>query len=74
MAKDIPEIRKAIIFPEQAIILRDYLAFRHFFRHAYGYQLRWNEMRLKVELMSDTLTQLRQKIMNILDDLTQETL
>ncbi|ACK67327.1 hypothetical protein PCC8801_3358 [Rippkaea orientalis PCC 8801] len=72
IASDIPEIRKAIITPEQAIILREYLAFRHFFRHAYGYQLRWSEMQIKLELMSDTLSQLHQQIINLLDNLTQE--
>jgi predicted nucleotidyltransferase len=42
--------------------LREYLRFRHFFRHAYGYTLQWNQMRWKVENMADTLTMLRAQL------------
>jgi hypothetical protein len=42
--------------------LKDYLGFRHFFRYAYGYTLRWSKMRWKAENLSDTLTTLRDQL------------
>ncbi len=42
--------------------LKDYLGFRHFFRHAYGHTLRWSKMRWKAEALSDTLTMLRDQL------------
>jgi len=42
--------------------LKDYLDFRHFFRHAYGYTLEWNHLRWKAENLPDTLTMLRDQL------------
>jgi len=42
--------------------LKDYLGFRHFFRHAYGHTLLWSKMRWKAEALSDTLTMLRDQL------------
>lgn len=42
--------------------LKDYMDFRHFFRHAYGYTLQWSQMQWKVEHLSDTLTMLREQL------------
>jgi len=49
--------------------LRDYLNFRHFFRHAYGYELNWNEMHLKLIIMPETIEMLRQQLMSLFDEL-----
>lgn len=38
--------------------LKDYLDFRHFFRHAYGYTLEWNQLRWKVEHLPETFATL----------------
>lgn len=71
MAEPVPGKRNALIDRNQQNILRDYLGFRHFFRHAYGYQLRWSEMRFKIEMMESTLEQLQRAILETLDVLLQ---
>jgi len=42
--------------------LREYLRFRHFFRHAYGYTLEWNKMQWKVVSIAETLALLREEL------------
>jgi len=42
--------------------LKEYLEFRHFFRHAYGYTLEWDQLRWKVESLSDTFRMLREQM------------
>jgi hypothetical protein len=37
--------REALITRETGEKLAEYLMFRHFFRHAYGFQLDWNKMK-----------------------------
>jgi hypothetical protein len=38
------------------------LEFRHFFRHAYGYTLEWDQLRWKAESLSDTFNMLREQL------------
>nr|HID14120.1 nucleotidyltransferase domain-containing protein [Anaerolineae bacterium] len=54
--------RPAVIDGPLHTRLREYLQFRHFFRHAYGYMLRWSKMRWKAENLSDTLETLREQL------------
>ena len=54
--------RPAVIDEPLRARLKDHLDFRHFFRHAYGYTLEWNQMRWKAETLSDTLTMLRDQL------------
>jgi len=54
--------RPAVIDEPLQARLTEYLKFRHFFRHAYGYTLKWNEMRWKVESMAETLEMVRQQL------------
>lgn len=51
--------RPAVIDGPLQTRLQDYLDFRHFYRHAYGYTLQWNQMRWKAENLPDTLEMLR---------------
>lgn len=51
--------RGAVISPETRDRLAEYLAFRHVFRHAYTFQLRWEKMRTLVWSLDDTLDGLR---------------
>lgn len=37
--------RDFLITYETGVRLAEYLMFRHFFRHAYGFQLDWNKMK-----------------------------
>jgi predicted nucleotidyltransferase len=62
MAEEQVGERPAVIDEPLRARLKDYLEFRHFFRHAYGHMLLWNKMRWKVENMSDTLTKLRDQL------------
>lgn len=39
------EMRKQVISPELRNSLEQYLAFRHFFRHSYGFVLDWEQLR-----------------------------
>lgn len=55
-------MRPAVIDEPLRARLKDYLDFRHFFRHAYGYTLEWNQLRWKAEMLSDTLTMLRDQL------------
>jgi len=54
--------RPAVIDEPLRAWLKEYLDFRHFFRHAYGYTLQWSKMRWKVENMSETLDILREQL------------
>lgn len=55
-------IRPAVIDEALRARLKEYLDFRHFFRHAYGYTLEWSQLRWKAELLSATLTMLRDQV------------
>lgn len=43
------DFRKAVISEELYLKLREYATFRHFYRHAYSFQLNWNKMKPLVE-------------------------
>jgi len=62
MAAERPGGRPAVIDGPLYARLKDYMDFRHFFRHAYGYTLRWSQMQWKVEHLADTLTVLREQL------------
>jgi predicted nucleotidyltransferase len=62
MAEEQAGVRPAVINEPLRARLREYLGFRHFFRHAYGYTLLWNKMRWKAESMSETLVMLREQL------------
>jgi hypothetical protein len=42
--------------------LKDYLDLRHFYRHAYGYTLEWDQLRWKAETLTGTLALLREQL------------
>lgn len=64
MANEQEEIRPSLIDAKLHARLRDYLDFRHFFRHAYGYSLEWSKMQLLVEGLAKTLDMLQKQIEN----------
>lgn len=47
--------RSAVIDELLYARLKDYLDFRHFIRHAYGYTLQWNQIHWKAEHLAETL-------------------
>lgn len=63
--------RPAVIDEPLRARLKEYLDFRHFFRHAYGYTLEWNHLRWKGENMSTTLTALKDRLRSFWEALNQ---
>jgi hypothetical protein len=71
MARELPGIRPAVLPEPLWLRLQDYLAFRHFFRHAYGYTLEWAKLRPLVVSMSATLTDVQGQLRAFLQALNQ---
>jgi hypothetical protein len=67
MARERPGLRPAVLHEVLWLRLQDYLAFRHFFRHTYGYTLDWARLRPLVGGMSATLTDLQGQLRVFLD-------
>ncbi len=61
--------RKPLISPGLRGRLKEYMEFRHFFRHAYVFSLRWDRMKGLVMGCEDTLHQLEAELDAFLDDL-----
>jgi predicted nucleotidyltransferase len=62
--------RPAVVDEPLRARLKEYLDFRHFFRHAYGYTLEWSQLRWKAELLSTTLTMLREQLQRFFEKLS----
>jgi predicted nucleotidyltransferase len=62
MARELPGIRPAVLNEALWLRLQDYLAFRHFFRHAYGYTLEWAKLRPLVAGMSTMLVDVQKQL------------
>jgi predicted nucleotidyltransferase len=67
MARELPGIRPAVLHEALWLRLQDYLAFRHFFRHAYGHTLEWARLRPLVADMAATRTDLQDQLTAFLD-------
>ena len=72
MARELPGIRPAVLHEALWLCLQDYLAFRHFFRHAYGYTLESAKLRPLVVNLSATLTDVRGQLMAFFEALHRE--
>ena len=73
MARELPGIRPAVLNEALWLRLQDYLAFRHFFRHAYGYTLEWAKLRPLVTGMAATLTELQSQLTAFLGILSRDS-
>jgi hypothetical protein len=73
MAQAIPGVRPALLNEGLWLNLQDYLSFRHFFRHAYGYTLEWARLRPLVMDLSATQSDLRSQLTTFFDDLLRES-
>lgn len=62
MAHEQPGVRPAVLDEDLWLRLQDYLEFRHFFRHAYGYSLEWPRLAPLVEGMERTLADLERRL------------
>ena len=61
------EKRPTVISPELRTVLRNFLQFRHMFRHAYSFELKWNRMSHLVLGMRDALQRLARELTVFLD-------
>lgn len=62
MAHELPGLRPAVCHATLWLRLQDYLAFHHFFRHAYGYTLEWAKLQPLVIGMSETLSEFQEQL------------
>ena len=67
------EKRPAVISQELAQRLREYLEFRHVFRHVYGFLLRWERMAPLVHGVQETFQALDTEFLSFLSFLNQAT-
>ena len=58
--------RKPVLDEALKMPLADYMGFRHFFRHAYGYHIRWDLAKPLFENMSDLWNNTKRCILNFL--------
>lgn len=73
MAQARPGIRPAVLNETLWLRLQDYLAFRHFFRHTYGYTLDWEKLRPLVASLSATHTDLQSHLRAFFEDLLRDS-
>ena len=62
--------RPAFVSPELSEILQEYMDFRHMFRHAYSFELRWTRMKHLVLGLENTMGRLEQEIDDFLNRLS----
>jgi hypothetical protein len=58
MSLELQGVRPAVLTVELVSVLEDYLEFRHFFRHSYGFDLDWDELKPKAENLKPTFEKL----------------
>jgi len=59
MARPLGGIREAVINQDLLGKLREYLRFRHLFRHIYGFELKWQRFKTLSLSLSDILSELK---------------
>ncbi|MCZ6679853.1 MAG: nucleotidyltransferase domain-containing protein [Candidatus Poribacteria bacterium] len=59
MEHEVPEHRPAVIDHALALRLHRYLRFRHLFRHTYGYELVWDELRPLAEMLPELFAEFK---------------
>lgn len=58
--------RSEIINKELYLKLREYATFRHFYRHAYSFQLNWEKMKPLVDNIQDVWDEVRKTLLDFL--------
>jgi len=62
MAKPFSKIRGPVISEDLFKKLKEYLKFRHLFRHIYGFELKWEKIKILCEEMSEVLNKFIEEI------------
>lgn len=60
------KMRKEIVNKELYLKLKEYATFRHFYRHAYSFQLNWEKMKPLVDNISDVWIDVKQSLENFI--------
>ncbi|MFQ5633116.1 MAG: hypothetical protein ACE5I1_30480, partial [bacterium] len=60
MGLEITGVRPAVLTDDLVADLKDYLEFRHFFRHSYSFYVEWDEIKPKAAKLSDTFRKLEE--------------
>jgi hypothetical protein len=68
MAQPTPN-REAVLSPDTASQLADYLAFRHFYRHSYSFTLAWDEMEELARSLLEVWSQAKDELQHFIDGL-----
>lgn len=55
-------IRKPIISEDLKVVLAEYLAFRHYYRHAYSFFLKWDELEKLIVPMFEVWNDLKTEL------------
>ena len=69
LTQDIPEIRPAFLAEETFLLLNSLRGFRHFFRHAYGANIEYNQLKINLDKAIIVLVYLEQDCENFLKQL-----
>jgi len=69
MAKSFDKIRSPLISEYLFKKMKEYLKFRHLFRHIYGFELEWDKIEPLVLSMSDVLDDFKENIKKFIDSL-----
>ena len=64
--------RQAVVSSDLAAILGKYMLFRHVFRHAYDFELKWRKMSDLVLQTKQVLDRLEAELMDFFDSERQE--
>lgn len=60
--------RNELINEELYIELREYATFRHFYRHAYSFQLNWNKMKPLVDNVHSVWEKVKMSLNSLLNN------
>lgn len=63
-------LRAAVMTPEMAERLANYLAFRHFYRHSYSFFLEWDELEGMIVALEDTWDQVKNQLLQFTGNMT----
>ena len=69
MTQDIPEIRPAFLSEKTFLLLNSLRGFRHFFRHAYGANIEYNQLKINLDKAILVLVYLGQDCENFVKQL-----